>query len=81
MTKGVNVRGKILVPDARLLVVPEYAKDPLTGAAVLILRGGGGEKGIGADVLAYTIDKSGAHPLSSLLPLTDPKQITMACPA
>lgn len=80
MTRGVNVRGKLLTPGMNALVQHNMAKDPITGAAVLVLKSDG-EKGLGSTVLAYTIDKSGARPLNHVLPGVDTSTITRAIPA
>jgi hypothetical protein len=80
MTRGVNVRGKLVTPSMNALVQYQLAKDPLTGAAALILSAVDG-RGLGDQVLAYAIDKSGARPLSAVIPGVNPKTITRAIPA
>lgn len=80
MTRGVNVRGKLMTPGMNALVQFDMAKDPITGAAVLVLKSTG-EKGLGSTVLAYTIDRTGARPLSHVLPNVDASTIIRAIPA
>ena len=80
MTRGINVRGKLVTPGMNSLVQTQFAKDPVTGAAVLVMSSFDG-RGLGDQVLAYAIDKTGARPLSALVPGVDPKTITRAIPA
>ena len=80
MTRGINVRGKLVTPGMNSLVQTQFAKDPVTGAAVIVMSSFDG-RGLGDQVLAYAIDKSGARQLSAVIPGVNPKTIPRAIPA